>query len=149
MEASRSKKHKIGDEKMERKVLQPIVVIMLLSAFFIAGTSGCAVSNTGGSTVTSEQITREGQDIQVTSALSENHSHTVTIKWSDIYDSNRTSIYTTAENGSTPHVHSLTLSPQNFTDIKQGKTITVTSGTPVASGVGVVANHVHKFVIKR
>jgi hypothetical protein len=139
----------MGDERMNRKVLQLIVIAIILSTSLLIGTLGCGNRNSSGSTPTSTQITKEGQDIQVTSAASENHSHIVTIKWSDIYDSNRTSIYTTTENGTIPHVHSLTLSPQNFVDVKQGKTITVTSGTPVASGVGVVANHVHKFVIRR
>jgi hypothetical protein len=134
---------------MNRKMLLSVVVAISLSASLLIGTIGCGNSGSASNTPSSTPMIKEGKDIQETSAVSENHSHIVTIKWSDIFDANKNAIYTTTENGTTPHVHSLTLTPQNFADIKNGKAITVTSGTPVASGTGVVANHVHKFVIKR
>ena len=130
---------------MRRNTWQHIILLIILSASMLIGMNGCG----GGTTPTSTSQSEEGNDIKVTSSVSESHTHDVTIPWTDVEDANRTSTYTSTENGATPHTHSVIVSAQNLAAVKQGKTVTVTSGIPKAAGIGVVSNHTHQFVIKK
>lgn len=127
---------------MNQKIFQCIVLTVVLCASLLLGINGCSAT----ASAPTSQI--QQKDITVVSSIAENHAHNLTIKWEDIVDANKTVVYTTTENGTPLHSHTVTLSPQNFKDIAAGKTVTVTSAPP-APGIVVVSNHVHVFVIKK
>ena len=125
---------------MNQKILWCFVLTVILSTSLFLGLNGCSSAAPVSKT--------EETDVVVTSSLNENHSHNITIDWIDIFDANRSVTYTTLENGTPTHTHTVLITIQNFKDIKQGKTVTVTSSPPTP-GFAVVSNHIHQFAIKK
>lgn len=134
---------------MNQKILQFAVITVVLCCSLLIGINGCSTATVQQPTPQTPATQAQGQDIRVVSSINENHSHSVIIKWQDIVDANKSVTYTTTENGTPSHSHTLTLTAQNFEDIKLGKTITVTCDPPKPDVITVVSDHVHQFVIKK
>lgn len=128
---------------MNLKVFQCAILTIALSASLLAGLNGCSTAEPATSTPQMRQ-----EDFVVISSLSENHGHSIIVKWEDINKANINVVYTSTVNGTPSHSHKVVISDLNFKDIKAGKTITVKSNPPIPDVI-VVSNHTHEFVIKR
>lgn len=95
---------------------------------------GCGKSSSDNTSAPSTQ----GTTFTIVSSVVFDHAHTVTILFTDLTNPTSPGI-TYQSDGS--HVHQITLTQQQLTDINNGGTITVTST--------VVNNHTHDWTIKK
>lgn len=79
-------------------------------------------------------------DFVVPSTSVNSHTHNITVRAADLAAGVQV-VYTSTFAGSTPHTHTVTITPAQITDINGGKTDAITSSTDL--------NHNHEFVIKK
>lgn len=122
---------------MCRKTTIRLPVIGAAVLLLVAGVLSLACS--------SSKSPSNSSDITVTSTVTLDHTHQVTIKGTDIDNppsadkTINTTEYGTAGYGG--HYHTITLTPQDYQTIKDGGTVTVTTS--------VVNEHTHDFTIKK
>lgn len=122
---------------MCRKTTIRLPVIGAAVLLLVAGVLSLACS--------SSKSPSNSSDITVTSTVTLDHTHQVTIKGTDIDNppsadkTINTTEYGTAGYGG--HYHTITLTPQDCQTIKDGGTVTVTTS--------VVNEHTHDFTIKK
>lgn len=125
---------------MNQKILQCVIITVILGTSLLIGINGCSAA------APTSKI--QETDIVVTSSINENHTHQITVKWTDIVYTPSSVTYITTEAGTPYHTHTLRPLKTDFEAIKQGKTVKVTSSMPKPGAV-VASNHVHEFVIKK
>ncbi|HEX7476012.1 MAG TPA: hypothetical protein VF318_08620 [Dehalococcoidales bacterium] len=104
-----------------------LLMAVALAAALIVVSVGCSKSS---ATV----------DFRVTSSVTANHTHNVTISGTDVDNPPASKTITT---DGTSHTHTITLTQQDYQSLKNGQAITVTtsaSGTPP---------HTHTFTIQK
>jgi hypothetical protein len=114
---------------MEKQIMKSvkILIILALASMLIVISFGCSSPNTTA-------------DFIVTSSVTGNHTHNVTISGTDV---DNPPVSKTITSDGTSHTHTITLTQQDYQSIKSGKTVTVTSsssGTPA---------HTHTFTITK
>ena len=100
-----------------------------------------ALSGCGGGGGTPATTATTAGDFTITSSTTgATHEHSITIKAADLTAGLQV-VYTSTQNGSGPHSHTVTVTPEQFTDINAGKSDNISSSTDFG--------HHHDFPIKK